>query len=93
MDLQYKYPVVVNFNDRQRIQAKPVGNEIVLDSKEAGDNYYRADSRLGSVYIDKPGNYYIQVVSEKVMPESATGKSISDEHTRLKSLILKPMTE
>lgn len=93
MDLHYEVPVIVNFQQK-RIRAKPVGNEIILDTPGTGRDYYRADSRLGSLYIDSPGDYSIQIVSAKVRPcEDLSGHKGSSRHTELRSLILKPMTE
>ncbi len=92
MDLRYESPVIVNFCDK-RIKAKPIGNEIILDTPGTGDFYYRADSKLGSVYIDKPGDYNIQVVSDKVRPARNYLDRKDASHTQLRSLVLKPMTE
>lgn len=91
MDLKYDSPVTVTFGDK-RIRKTPVGNEIVLDSPAVKSDYYRADSKIGSVYIDRPGHYNIQVVSSKVLASdlNVNGKG---RHTLMKSLIIKPMTE
>jgi len=92
MDLKYESPVIINFGDK-KISARPIGNEIVLDTPGTGDVYFRADSKLGSVYIDQPGDYNIQIVSAKVRDlkdkESITGSL----HTQLRSLILKPAVD
>lgn len=93
MDLKYEGPVFVNFQDK-RIKAESIkGNEIVLDTPGLGDKFFRADSKLGSVYIQNPGDYNIQLVSSKVRPCETTPLSNSSRHTELRSLILKPMTE
>ena len=91
MDLDYQYPVIIHFQDK-KIQARPIGNEIVLDTPDTGGVYYRADSRLGSVYIEEPGDYNIQIVSAKVISNDLASDS-DKSHTQLKSLILKPMTD
>ncbi|MDZ7738252.1 MAG: hypothetical protein U5K32_04095 [Bacteroidales bacterium] len=92
MDLHYEDPVIVNFEHR-RIRANPVGNEIILNTPGTGEDYYRADSRLGSLYIDSPGDYSIQIVSAKVRPCEALSERTGLRHTEIRSLILKPMTE
>ncbi|MBS0011673.1 MAG: hypothetical protein KFF49_09710 [Bacteroidales bacterium] len=92
MDLQYDAPVIINLCDKS-IRAHPIGNKIVLDAPDAGDIYFRADSRLGSVYVDKPGSYNIQVVSSKVRHVQQAESMSNSQHTQLRSLILKPMTE
>ncbi|MDZ7739994.1 MAG: hypothetical protein U5K32_13200 [Bacteroidales bacterium] len=92
MDLHYDDPVIVNF-EHKRIRANPVGNEIILDTPGTGEDYYRADSRIGSLYIDSPGGYSIQIVSAKVRPCENIYERTGLRHTELRSLILKPMTE
>jgi len=91
MDLKYESPVIIYFQDK-RIQARPVGNQIIADDGGSSREYFRADSKLGSVYIDNPGNYNIQVVSDKVRPYETGLTSMGSRHTELRSLILKPMT-
>lgn len=93
MDLQYEGPVYINFQDK-RIKAETIiGNEIVLDTPGLGDMYFRADSKLGSIYVENPGDYNIQLVGSKVRPFETTALSNSTRHTELRSLILKPITE
>lgn len=93
MNLQYEDPVYINFQDK-RIKAESIlGNEIVLDTPDIGKMYYRADSKLGSVYIENPGEYNIQISGSKVRPYEISSLNNSSRHTELRSLILKPMTE
>jgi hypothetical protein len=48
---------------------------------------------MGSLYISEPGEYSIQVISEKVLSKEAMNKSTSGpEDTKLMSIILTPMT-
>lgn len=90
MDLAYQMPVIVNFGDK-RLESQPVGDEIVLD-KDVAQPYYRADSRLGSIYIDDPGHYNIQIISEKILPYSKIRESaVGGTHTILNQLRLKPL--
>jgi len=68
MNLGYNVPVIVNFGDK-RLEIQPIGDEILLGNG-ADRPYFRADSRAGSIYINDPGHYNIQVISEKVLPGS-----------------------
>jgi hypothetical protein len=48
---------------------------------------------MGSFYIQEPGEYTIQVISEKVIPQKdIASASSSANHTKLMSVILTPMT-
>jgi len=67
MNLGYSMPVIVNFGDK-RLEIQPIGDEILIDNVDKP--YFRADSRAGSIYIDDPGHYNLQVISEKVLPGS-----------------------
>ncbi len=93
MDLHYEAPVIVNFEDK-KITGKPIGNEIVLDDNDVHTPYFRADSKLGSIYIEDPGQYNIQVVSDKLRKGSVSAQAaIQGSQTILRSLVLKPLTQ
>jgi hypothetical protein len=85
MDLQYLNKVRVNLLD-ERLEVKPIGNKIISDAKDVQYPYYRADSYMGTFYFDEPGDYSIQLISEKV-----TSQTNNSDHTKLRSLILTPM--
>ena len=74
-----------------RIEKKPVGDEIITSDKSVKSPWYRADSHMGSVFFSEPGEYQIQVISDKVVPH-ASNPSRADikEHTLINSLIFKP---
>jgi len=92
MNLNYDQPVIVTFENK-RITEKPIGNEIVLNDRNVNTPYFRADSKLGSIYIEDPGHYNIQVISEKLIPASiSAGLELASPHTIVKYLILKPLT-
>lgn len=93
MDLQYDGPVFINFQDKRIKVESIIGNEIVLDTPGLDKKYFRADSKLGSLYIENPGDYNIQLVGSKVRPFETSSLGNSSRHTELRSLILKPMTE
>jgi hypothetical protein len=92
MNLSYASPVKINLED-ERIEAKPIGDKIVLNAREVKYPYYRADSYMGTFYIQEAGEYNLQVISEKVLnadikPETAH----AENNTKMMSVILTPMT-
>ncbi len=89
-DLNYANTVKISFLDNQ-IEADPVADKIVGDSEEVTYPYYRADSYMGSFYFGEPGEYYIQVISEKVIPYEALNQSQTPADTKLVSVNLTPM--
>jgi hypothetical protein len=92
MDLQYTSSVKISLLD-ERLEVKPVGDKIVLNASEIKYPYYRADSYMGMFYIQEPGEYSIQVISDKVQAQSSDYSAASDtDHTKLMSVFLTPMT-
>jgi hypothetical protein len=93
MNLCYTNSVKINLDD-ERLEAKPIGDRIVLNANEVKYPYYRADSYMGSFYIQEAGEYNLQVISEKV-GNTADIKAVvnpSEVDTKLMSVILTPMT-
>ena len=92
MDLQYTNTVKISLQD-ERLDVRPVGDKIVLNANDVKYPYYRADSYMGTFYIQDPGEYSIQVISEKAVAKSdnAQGNPVTD-HTKLMSVFLTPMT-
>jgi len=46
---------------------------------------------MGSVFFSKPGEYHVQVISDKVEAHSTDLSQVSiDKHTLINSVILKP---
>ncbi len=70
-DLSYMNSVKISLLDNQ-LEVDPACDKIVRNSNEVSYPYYRADSYMGSFYISEPGQYNIQVISEKVLPRKAT---------------------
>jgi hypothetical protein len=92
MDLQYPNSVKISLLD-ERLEGKPVGDTIVLNASDVKYPYYRADSYMGTFYIQEPGSYSIQVISEKVPPKERIKETSSlSDPTKLMSVILTPMT-
>jgi hypothetical protein len=90
MHLEYKNSVKINLLD-ERLERNPVGDKIILNSTDVKSPYYRADSYMGSFYFQDPGEYSIQLISEKVIPHSASNEIPMSDQTRLMSVILMPM--
>ena len=89
--LQFNDLVTITAGD-ERIEKKPVGDEIVTDDNSVKKPWYRADSHMGSIFFKEPGTYQVQVISDRVMTHSSDLSKLSvDKHTLINSLILKPM--
>ncbi len=92
MNLNYANSVKVMMLD-SHLEVSPECDKIIQNSKDVSFPYFRADSYMGSFFISEPGEYSIQVISEKVLPVEAKNKGNSQsENTRLMSVILTPMT-
>jgi hypothetical protein len=92
MNLNYTNSVKIDLAD-ERLESKPIGNKIVLNANGVKYPYYRADSYMGTFYIQEAGEYNLQVISEKVMNKEAKPQvTSSEDNTKLMSVILTPMT-
>jgi hypothetical protein len=92
MDLQYNNSVVISIQDN-RIDAHPKRDKIVQNATNIKYPYYRADSYIGTFYIQEPGEYTIQVISEKVIAQSINNPGNTENiHTKLMSVFLTPVT-
>lgn len=90
--LNYDKPVKINLLDNI-LEVLPLCDRIIKDSDEVDYPFFRTDSYMGSLYIPEPGEYNIQVISEKITNNKLYSANIrADENTRLMSLILIPMT-
>lgn len=89
--LNYNNSVKLSLLDKF-LEITPACDKVIHDSKDVSFPYYRADSYMGSLYISEPGEYSIQVISEKVLPKEAYNNIPDSDHTRLMSVILSPMT-
>ncbi len=90
MNLDYREPVRIDLNG-ERLIVKPVGNKIVKNADNINAPYYRADSYMGSFYIEKAGEYNLQVISDKIMANQSAAKQDPSENTLLMSIMLMPM--
>jgi len=90
--LSYSNSVKLSLLDKF-LEVNPVCDKVVLNSGEVSLPYYRADSYMGSLYISEPGEYSIQVISEKVLPKEAElSEDMATDDTRLMSVILTPLS-
>jgi len=92
INLNYSHSIKVNLPDSELVVI-PKCDIILKDSQDVTFPYFRADSYIGSFYISDPGEYNIQVVSDKVISKSAGNKTSSpSDNSKLMAVILSPMT-
>jgi hypothetical protein len=91
-NLRYANTVKISLMD-DRLEVNPACDKVVRNSTEVNYPYFRADSYMGSIYFSEPGEYNIQVISEKVLAkmEHSQANSLADD-TRLMSVFLTPTT-
>jgi hypothetical protein len=91
-NLSYVNSVKISLLDNL-LEATPEPDRVVLNSKDVSYPYYQTDSYMGSFYISDPGEYRIQVISEKVLSKEARQNGpAGPDNTKLMSVILTPMT-
>jgi hypothetical protein len=91
-DLNYTNSVRISLMDDQ-LEVNPACDKIVRNSSDVHYPYFRADSYMGSIYISEPGEYNIQVISEKVIAKNTETYNTSlADNTKLMSVILTPAT-
>ena len=90
-NLRYKNSVMLSILDN-RLEARPACDKIIQNSDDVSFPYFRADSFMGSLYIQDTGTYNIQIISEKILPDNYKKdlQSASDE-SKLLSVILTPI--
>jgi hypothetical protein len=92
VDLQYNNLVTISLQDKQ-LNVKPISNKIILNASGVKYPYFRADSYMGEFYIQDPGEYSVQLISEKVIAESDTTRTSGVlDHTKVLSVFMTPMT-
>ncbi len=91
-NLNYQHSVMLSFQDK-RLEARPKCDKVILNSNEVTYPYYRADSFLGSLYIQDTGMYNVQVISDKILPGvDRIGRTSAANMTKLLSVVLTPTT-
>jgi len=90
LKLSYENNVMVTVADNV-LEARPQLNRIVRKSGDVSNQYFQADSFLGTLFIPGTGSYYVQVISEKILPEDYLTQGLSGEDiSRLVSVSFTP---
>jgi hypothetical protein len=84
--LRYASSVKVNILD-DHMEVTPAIDKVVQNSGDVPQSYFRADSYVGSFYVPEPGEYNIQVISDRVIAKNASTRL---DDTMLMSVILTP---
>ncbi len=89
-DLKYNNSVMLSILDN-RIEAHPSINKVFRNSTEVSYPYFRADSFIGSMYIQDTGLFNVQIISEKIIPRDPQKSDIkNDDTSKLLSVVLTP---
>jgi hypothetical protein len=84
---------MLNILDK-RIEVRPSCDKIFRNSTDVSYPYFRADSFLGSLYIQDTGLFNIQIISEKIIPKNiGTGAAYDVENSKLLSVFLTPIKQ
>lgn len=84
--LRYENSVMLSIKN-DLLEARPSVDKVIQNSNDVTYPYYRADSFMGSLFIQDTGLYNIQVISDKILPDESAEKS---EGTKLLSVSLTP---
>jgi hypothetical protein len=91
-NLSYANSVRINIQDDNFV-VNPACDKIVQNSRDVSYPDFRADSYMGSLYLSEPGEYNIQVISEKVIAKNTGAiKTSHADDTMLMSVMLTPVT-
>jgi hypothetical protein len=89
-DLKYNNSVMLSILDN-RIEARPACDKIIRNSGDVTFPYFRADSFIGSLYIQDTGLYNIQIISEKIISRDIKKEESSvSANSKLLSVFLTP---
>jgi hypothetical protein len=89
-DLKYGRSVKLSFHDKS-LEAMPECDKIVLNAKDVTLPFFRADSFIGSLYIQDTGLVNVQVISDRIIPAGYKPEAASPEaDTKLLSIVLTP---
>jgi hypothetical protein len=90
-NLEYKNTVLLSVQDN-RLEAQPAIDKVIRNSSDVNYPYFRADSFMGSLYIQDTGLFAVQIISDKILPEDNTDNSTTaGEKTKLLSVIFTPI--
>jgi hypothetical protein len=91
MDMRYANSVRISFPD-DNLFVNPKCDKIETNSGDVAFPYFKTESYMGSVYISEPGEYNIQVISEKVNANNGIAtKTSSADDTKMLSVMLRPV--
>ena len=91
--LDYQNSVLLSILDK-RIEAHPEVDKVIHNSSDVSYPYFRADSFLGSLYIQDTGLYNVQIISEKIVSDKdIRQESEKVEKSKLLSVFLTPITQ
>jgi hypothetical protein len=88
---KYTNSVRISLLDEQLLGI-PACDSIVRNSADVSYPYFRTDSYMGSFYLSEPGEYNIQVISDKVIAKNNRVKNTQQDDIKMMSVILVPMT-
>jgi hypothetical protein len=90
-NLEYQNSVMLSILD-SRLEARPECDIIIQNSSDVKYPYFRADSFMGSLYIQDTGLFNIQIISEKIFPKGSkhAGSHVAD-NSKLLSVFLTPI--
>lgn len=92
-DLKYNNSVMLSILDN-RIEVRPACDKIIHNSSDVTYPYFRADSFLGSLYIQDTGLYNIQIISEKIISKDIRkAESSGSDNSKLLSVFLTPIIQ
>jgi hypothetical protein len=90
-NLEYRNKVLLSVQDN-RLEAQPAIDKVVTNSADVNYPYFRADSFMGSLYIQDTGLFAVQIISDKILPEdNHNDNSRAGERTKLLSVFLTPV--
>jgi hypothetical protein len=88
-NLNYQHSVMLSILD-ERLERRPSIDKIVHNSSDVSYPYFRADSFMGTLYIQDTGFYSIQVISDKITPKDLKKESSASDDSKLISVSLTP---
>lgn len=90
MQLRFGDDVIITAGET-KLEKKPVSDRVVTEDQSIKEPWFRADTHMGSIFFSKPGEYQVQVISDRVGPYTSDLSQINTaEHTLISSVILKP---
>ena len=91
-DLNYSNSIKLNILDN-RFEVRPGCDKIIRNSSDVSYPYFRADSFVGSLYIQDTGLFNVQIISEKIIPgDMKKGESTASDNSKLLSVFFTPVT-